>query len=91
MPVSKATSPTAKVAFPQASVPEAPVAPDRADQPERHRHEEHQPPFDRRQYPAEDEAEERAAHRAHPVDPHGPAPLAGREGIGDDGTGVSEQ
>jgi len=50
-------------------VAEPEVGPDRAEQAERNRHQEDQPPLHRGQHAAEDEAEERAGDRGDAVDP----------------------
>ncbi len=58
---------------------------------ERHRHQEHQPPLDRSQHAAQDEADERSAHRGDAVDAHRHAPFVRGEGVGQDRGGVGEQ
>jgi hypothetical protein len=70
---------------------EAHVRPDRADQPDGHADEEHQPPVDRRQDAAHDEPDELAGQEGDAVDAEGQAPLLGRECVGQDGLRVRKQ
>ena len=100
MPVSSAMSPTAKLMLPVQSivawsaptvVAQLEVRPDRAEETEGHRDEEHQAPLERGQHAAEDEAEEGAADGGDAVDAQGEAPFVGGERVGDDGVGVGEE
>ena len=67
------------------------VGPDGAEEADRHRDQEDEPPLDRGEHPAEDEADERAAEAGHLVDAEGHAPLVLGEGVGHDGRGVGDE
>jgi hypothetical protein len=83
-PVDRRTAPGADLAQP-------PARPDGAEEPERDRDEEDQPPRDRREQPAEHEPEELAADPDDVVDPEGEPALVGRERVGEDRRGVGDQ
>ena len=76
---------------PDPVVPQLEVGPHRPEQPEGHRDQEDEPPFDRGQDAAEDQADERPRDQSDAVDPHGLAPFVLGEGVGEDGTRVGEQ
>ena len=61
------------------------------EEPERDRDEEDEPPGDRREHAAEDEADEHAADADDVVDPEREAALVGREGVGEDRDRVRDQ
>lgn len=67
------------------------VRPDRADQTERDGHQEDQVPGDRREHPADDQAEEAARDGGDAVDAQRETTLAGRERVGEDRAGVRHQ
>ena len=67
------------------------VGPHRPEQPEGHRDQEDEPPFDRGQDAAEDQADERPRDQGDAVDAHGLAPFVLGEGVGEDGARVGEQ
>src|SRR3954447_7875035 len=75
----------------RAGVDELAVAPDGAEDADRHGHDEDEPPLDRGEDAAEDEADERAGDRGDAVDAEREAALVRREGVGEDRARVREQ
>ena len=67
------------------------VRPDRSEQPERHGDQEDQPPVDRGQHAAEDQADERSADARDVVDAESQAALVRGECVGQDGGGIGHQ
>ena len=68
----------------RAQVDELAVGPDRPEHADRHGHDEHEPPLDRREDPAEHEADERPGDRRDAVDAEREAALVARERVGED-------
>src|ERR1700684_980137 len=100
MPVSTAIRPTANSVLPSQSIlagrPEPlsvswEEAQGGAEEANGHEPEDPQPPLDRSEYAAEDQADERAADRRDAVDAHGLAALVLRAGVGQDRAGVREE
>ena len=67
------------------------IRPERAEQTERDRDEEHQPPVDRSEQAAEDQADERPGNGRHLVDTEGESASVGRERVGEDSRRIREQ
>src|SRR5215472_8100098 len=68
--------------MPDAGFTQVPETPDRADQPDRHVDEKDQTPVEASKHSADDDTEERTAHRRDHVDAQGEAALVGWEGVG---------
>ena len=69
---------------------QAAARPDRREQADRHRDDEHEPPLHGREHAAEHEADERAGERGDAVDPEREPALALRERVGQDRARVGE-
>ena len=67
------------------------VRPDRPKEPEGHRDEKHQPPVDRAEDPAEDEANECSTDSRHVVDTERQSALVRRECVGQDRGRIGDQ
>ncbi len=74
-----------------AHLAELDVAPDSAEQSDRHRHQEDEPPVDGGEDAAEDQADERAADAGGLVDAESEATLIVGEGVGEDGSRVGDE
>jgi hypothetical protein len=97
---SSAVSPAPKARFPcqskwagrpLAELVEAAVGPERAEDAERHRHQEHQVPLHRAEQGAQDEADELAADPGDLVQAERHPAVIGREGVGEDRCRVGQQ
>src|SRR5665213_1058638 len=73
------------------ALPQLQVGPDGAEQPDRHRDQEHEPPVDRGEQSAEHEPDEHPAHADDVVDAERHPALVGGERVGDDRGGVGQQ
>ena len=101
MPASSAVSPTPKTMLPgQSTLPptslvpdfvQRDVGPDRADDAERHAHDEDEVPVDGGEDATDDQAEERSGDRGDLVEPEREPAAVRREGIREDGGRVGEQ
>ncbi len=83
--------PVDRLMRPGGQVPQPHVGPDRAEDAERDRDQEDQPPVDRGEHAAQDQPDERPAHAGDVVDAEGHAALVLRERVGQDGAGVAQQ
>src|SRR5664279_4901972 len=73
------------------ALPQPEIAEDGGEQPDGNRHQEDQPPVDRRQDATEDQADERPAEGGRLVDPECQPPLIVGEHVGQDGRRVGHQ
>jgi hypothetical protein len=67
------------------------IGPDRAEDAEGHRHQEHETPLHWSQQPAEDQPHEGPGDQGDPVDAHRLAPLGFGKGVGQDGARVGKE